>query len=250
MTHLKIITHMHIAIDGKINGPHLRTEESQKSQREYYNLFLGENAYYKKHKGWLCGKATSEANFTKDNRLDIDESVTFVPEGDFIADADVEMYYFSVDASGSLPWNQNTINYFDTTAHVVAVITNRASEAYKDMLRRKNISYIIAGDEQLDLKEAVSKIQQYFNMDELMVNGGGGINWSFMQADLVDEVSLVVTPIADGDSQSQSLFESNDKYNQPSPVAFEIEHNELLKDGSLWLRYKLKEKGSYRNGIA
>ena len=241
MTHLKIITHMHIAIDGKINGPHLRTEESQKSQREYYNLFLGENAYYKKHKGWLCGKATSEANFTKDNRLDIDESVTFVPEGDFIADADVEMYYFSVDASGSLPWNQNTINYFDTTAHVVAVITNRASEAYKDMLRRKNISYIIAGDEQLDLKEAVSKIQQYFNMDELMVNVGGGINWSFMQAGLVDEVSLVMTPAADGSNDTQSLFEMN-KYTDNNPITFSSVQVDKIENDALWIRYKVNNE--------
>lgn len=241
MTRPKIITHMHTGIDGKINGPHLKTGESHRSQREYYELFLGEQAHYNKHRGWLCGTVTSEINFTKGKEPDIDELAEVVAEGDFIAVEDAPMYYFSVDVSGRLGWDQNTVHYFDTAAHVVAIITNQVSNGYKDMLRRKNISYIIAGEDQIDFKEIVNKIQAYFPMDELMVNGGGGINWSFMDAGLVDEVSLVITPIADGDSSSQSLFESNEKYNQPKAVAFELKHTDVLNDGSLWVRYKVKK---------
>lgn len=42
MARPEIINHMHTGIDGKINAPHLNTEESHRSQREYYELFLGE----------------------------------------------------------------------------------------------------------------------------------------------------------------------------------------------------------------
>ena len=32
-----------------------------------------------------------------------------------------------------------------------------------------------------------------------MVGGGGTINWSFIQHDLVDEVSMILAPVANGD---------------------------------------------------
>lgn len=53
MARPKIITHMHTGIEGKINGPHLKTEESHRSQQEYYELFLGEQAYYNKHRSQM-----------------------------------------------------------------------------------------------------------------------------------------------------------------------------------------------------
>lgn len=231
---------MHIAIDGKINGPHLQTEESHKSQREYYNLFLGENAYYNQHKGWLCGTETS-AIITGYKKPELDETVTEVPEGDFIAVDDAAMYYFTLDGLGRLGWEKNTFKYFETEAHVVELITEKTSAPFKDMLRRKNISYIIAGEERVDLAVALEKIKAYFDMPELMVNGGGGINWSFMTEGLVDEVSLVITPIADGDANSQPLFAYNEKYNKPTPVAFNLEASQVLDDGSVWLRYQVKK---------
>ena len=53
MARPKIINHMHTGIDGKINGPHLNTEESHRSQQEYYELFLGDQAYYNKHRSQM-----------------------------------------------------------------------------------------------------------------------------------------------------------------------------------------------------
>lgn len=47
MARPKIIIHMHTSLNGKINGPHLRTEESQASQIEYYNLFVGRGPFYR-----------------------------------------------------------------------------------------------------------------------------------------------------------------------------------------------------------
>lgn len=38
------------------------------------------------------------------------------------------------------------------------------------------------------------------------------INWSFLQEDLIDEVSIVITPGADDSTDTQSLFEANEIY--------------------------------------
>lgn len=240
MTRPKIIIHMHTSLNGKINGPHLRSEESQASQVEYYNLFLGPDPFYRDHSGWLSGSTTSEVNFTHYKEPDLDPDARGVPPGDFLAEHDETIHYFAIDRAGKLAWSRNTITYFDTSAHVVEIIPESVSNAYKDFLRRMNVSYIIAGKEELDFAAAVSKIQEICGKDELLLNGGGGVNWSLLKQGLVDEVSIVMTPVADGSTESASLFDGNPKYNDNDPVGFELIDTKKLPDGSVWLRYNVK----------
>lgn len=102
------------------------------------------------------------------------------------------------------------------------------------------VSYIIAGKKELHFAEAVSKIRRIYGKDELLLNGGGGVNWSLLKQGLVDEVSIVMTPVADGANESASLFDGNPKYNDNGPVGFELIDMQKLQDGSAWLRYKVK----------
>lgn len=236
----RIFIHMHMSLDGKIVGVYLPTDVGMASQRQYYNLFIGPGRYFRNHKGWLSGRITSEDNFTHYRKPELDESAAPVPEGDFIAVGDTAMHYFSVDPSGVLGWEKNSITYFDTTAHVVQILSGKASNAYKDFLRRKGVSYIIAGKDALDLEEAVKKIGSIFGVDEIMLNGGGGLNWSFIQAGLCDEVSIVLTPAADGKKGAQTLFEADERYARPLPTAFKLKEMQALDDGSVWLRYTVE----------
>jgi riboflavin biosynthesis pyrimidine reductase len=126
---------------------------------------------------------------------------------------------------------------------VVEIIPNSVSNAYKDFLRRMNISYLIAGEEQLDFGLAVGKIQKIYGKNELLLNGGGGINWSLLIEGLVDELSIVLTPTADGSTESALLFDGNPNYKDSDPVAFELLDAQKLQDGSMWLRYKVKNGG-------
>lgn len=240
MTTPKIIIHMHTSLNGKINGPHLQTDESRVSQIEYYNLFLGSDAFYNNHCGWLSGSTTSEVNFTKYKQPKLNPDAEEVPPGDFLADHDETVHYFAIDRSGKLAWDKNYITYFETKAHVVEIIPNNVSNSYKDFLRRMNVSYIIAGEKMLDFSMAVSKIKKIYGKDELMLNGGGGVNWSLLKAGLVDELSIVMTPVADGSTESASLFDGNSKYNDIDSVTFELLDARKLPDGSLWVRYKVK----------
>jgi len=35
----------------------------------------------------------------------------------------------------------------------------------------------------------------------------------------------------------QTLFEANEKYNQPTPMTFTIKQTDILDDGTVWLKY-------------
>ncbi len=71
---------------------------------------------------------------------------------------------------------------------------------------------------------------------------GGFINWSFLQAGLVDELSLVIAPLADGENDTVTLFEKSDYLPASAPVEFALKSVEKGKGDSIWLRYSVKNK--------
>lgn len=143
-----IFCHMMTSLDGKIMGGYMDTPEGGAAGDVFYDIAFGRDPYYR-HQGWLSGRVTTDDNFTFYRRPALDENAPTVPEGDFVAER-AAMYYVSVDPSGRLGWESNTLTYVDTTAHIVEVLTGRAGNAYKAFLRKLGISYIIAGEDSLD----------------------------------------------------------------------------------------------------
>src|SRR5699024_4260492 len=156
------------------------------------------------------------------------------------ADPDAQMHYFAVDRSGTLAWDRSSITYFDADVHVVELIPASVSDAFKAHLRSVGVSYLIAGEDELDLAEAVRKIGETFETEEIILGGGGTLNWSMIRAGLCDEISLVLMPTADGESHTNSLFEADEKHSAPAPYEFALKNIEPLEDGSVWLRYDVK----------
>ncbi|GIN74515.1 5-amino-6-(5-phosphoribosylamino)uracil reductase [Bacillus sp. J14TS2] len=231
-----VFCHMQVSLDGKIIGNYMGTPKGKESGKLFYNLAFGENPHYQ-HQGWLSGRTTTDDNFTKYQMPNLDEEALIVPEGDFVVDTDLPKYYISIDPSGKLGWTSNTLNYQSTQAHVIEVLTEQASNAYKALLRKLNISYIIAGKAALDYGAAMQKLKELFNIETLMLGGGGVLNWSFIQEGLCDEVSIVISPTADGSSTAPSLFEAKEGLSVDTPVGFALKAVEAKDDGSVWLRY-------------
>lgn len=234
-----VFCHMMTSLDGKIMGSYMDTAEGEKAGDLFYKLAFGPEPYYE-HQGWLSGRITTDDNFTFYEQPNLDETAEQVPEGDFIADADAAMYYISVDPNGKLGWKSNTLTYIDTTAHVIEVLTDKASNAYKAFLRKLNISYIIVGHDTLDYELLMSKLKHLFNIKNLMLGGGGVLNWSFIQAGMCDEISIVMTSAADGSSDTPSLFETRGGLANDKPVSFTLKHAKVI-DNSLWLRYTVNQ---------
>lgn len=230
-----IFCHMMTSLDGKIMGNYMDAPESEAAGDVFYHIAFGEPPYYK-HQGWLSGRVTTDDNFTLYKKPALDENAPAVPEGDYVA-AQAPMYYVSIDPSGRLGWASATLTYQTTTAHVVEVLTGKASNAYKAFLRKLGISYLIAGAEDLDYAVALEKLKTLFGIETLMLGGGGVLNWSFLQQGLCDEVSVVIAPCADGSTDTPTLFQAKDGLSTDHPVGFTLKSAEVKDGGSVWLRY-------------
>lgn len=241
-----IFCHMMTSLDGKIMGDFMDTPEGEIAGNVFYNISFGKNPYYK-HQGWISGRVTTDDNFTFYEKPELDDNTAPVPQGDFVAKPNAPMYYVSVDPSGKLGWKNSELTYIETHAHVLEVLTEKASNAYKAFLRKLGISYIIAGKTSLDYAMAMEKLKNLFGIETLMLGGGGVLNWSFIQAGMCDETSVVVAPIADGSSETPALFATRGGLAANKPVGFELQNAEVKDGGSVWLRYLLKNKEGHEN---
>ncbi|WP_307722725.1 dihydrofolate reductase family protein [Pediococcus damnosus] len=234
-----IFCHMATALDGKISGPYHGAAGPEAGQL-FYHLAFEKDGFYQ-NQGWLSGRTTTDDNFTFYKKPILDESAPKVPAGDFVIPTEFSKYYISIDPHGRLAWQSNELIYQDTHAQVLEVLTDQASNAYKAFLRKKQIPYIIAGDQKLDAKLALKKLKNLFHLETVMLGGGAVLNWSFIQQGLCDEVSLVVTPAADGTPTTPALFEAREGLSDTTPVTFTLKGVQT-KSNVVWLRYLVNHK--------
>lgn len=232
-----VIIHTHTAIDGNIDVMNLQVFEE--ASRQYQELSLDPNKQQFDIQGYLNGKTSTENNITFYKKPKLDENAPPVPEGDYVADAHASMYYLSIDPRGELAFEENTYEYGGIPSHIIEVLTEQASNAYKDFLRKKKISYIISGQDQIDYEVMPDKFYNLFNMKRMMVGGGGTINWSFIQNGLVDEISVILAPIANADPEGNRFFVAKEPYSNIKATAFQLKSVEALEHGTVWIRYSV-----------
>lgn len=234
----RIICHMMTSVDGKINGPYMDTDAANAVGSEYERI----NDFYNGD-AWLCGRVTTDEIFTFYHEPELTADAPLVAAGDYIASNDADMYYVSADPSGKIGWTSNSLEYENRpAAHIIEVLTKRASNAYLDFLHRMKISYIIAGQEHLDCTQACEKLYSLFGIKTLILSGGGYINGSFLNEGLIDELSLLITPATDGMSDTVTLFEKGDYLPHKTPVEFNLIDVQKTKGDGIWIRYKTKKR--------
>ncbi len=105
------------------------------------------------------------------------------------------------------------------------------------MLRDKGISYIVAGESAVDLVKAVNLLGENFGIRRLLLEGGGHINGAFLQADLVDEVSILLVAGIDGRHEVPAVFDGVTA--SKTAVPLKLKAVERRERDALWLRYEV-----------
>jgi 2,5-diamino-6-(ribosylamino)-4(3H)-pyrimidinone 5'-phosphate reductase len=229
MTRPRVICHMMASIDGRIatGGWPLSAE----ARRQYELVHASYEA-----DGWICGRVTMEP-FAGSVRSEGEVARQYAgrsPRQDFVASGDHDSFAFAIDPSGRLAWESNDID----GDHVVAILSERVSDGYLALLRERGVSYLLAGARDVDLAVALEKIGARFGVRTLMLEGGGRINGGMLRAGLVDEVSLLVAPVADGRVGTPALFDVDGDDVTPRRLA--LDAVERRADDVLWLRYRVE----------
>ncbi len=227
-----VICHMMTSIDGKILtenwGENDQVKRIRKLYEEVHNSFDSD--------AWMCGRVTMEKDFTKGVFPEIMPVNAPISRTDFVANKAATSFAIAVDAYGKLGWNEPDIS----GDHVISVLTEQVGDGYLAYLQEKGVSYIFGGEYDLDFATVLDKLGNLFPIKTLMLEGGGHLNGSLLNAGLIDEISQLIIPVADGTPKSPTSFEVSENLLKVPATFLQLSEVKQMDEGVVWLKYKAK----------
>lgn len=227
-----VICHMMSSVDGKILTANWQDEQLT-------NTFAG---YFEKYhetfrsQAWMCGRVTMERDFTAGVQPEPQTPPQPIAREPFVGNRDATSFAIAVDAHGKLGWATNEIG----GDHIIEVLTEQVSDAYLYYLQQKGISYLFAGQTELDFASALAQLAALFPIETLMLEGGGHLNGSLLNAGLIDELSLLLLPIADGTPKSATTFEVSEYLHKGPATRLYLSQVQQLDNDVVWLKYRFE----------
>ena len=188
---------------------------------------------------WLVGTTTMKEFAGRNVKLP--RAGRPIARRDHIADKNARRLAIGADAKGVLRFQKNEVG----GDHIVLLVTERVGDGYLAHFQSAGVSYLVCGKKEIDLHVALRKLGSAFHLRKLMLQGGGKFNGAMLHAGLVDEISHVIVPVADGGVGISSFF---DIPGDPPPKAaakLRLLSHKQLRGGVIWLRYRVVAKHTH-----
>lgn len=192
-----VICHMCTSIDGKIIGDRWGKLAGYKHESDLFEntaASIGIGA-------WVVGTTTMDEFDGRKSRLP--RAPKKFARRDHVANKNAKSLAIGADAKGVLRFQENEVG----GDHVVLLVTERVSNDYLAHLQAAGVSYLFCGTKQIDLPTALRKLGGAFKLRKLMLQGGGTFNGAMLRAGLVDEISHLTVPVADGGAGVATMFD-------------------------------------------
>lgn len=233
-----VVCHMLTSLDGKIDGAFFQAPETASALNAYGELRRDYDC-----QATIYGATTMLGGYADGQVPMLSPAENPLPKEDWVNEQgrDLGHYIVSLDPQGTLAFSSWHLQKKGRpTAHVIEALTEQAAPEYLAYLRERGVSYLLVGETRVNCTLLLEKLNHIFGVTRAMVAGGGITNWSFLRENLIDELSLVIAPVADGSTQSVSVFERADFLPPHPPVAFALKEVKALQGNALWLRYHMQ----------
>ncbi len=221
-----VICHMVPSVDGRIVTSAWRLPRGLVAEYERTASSFDADA-------WIIGRVSMEP-YAGRAALPAGSGGEPIPRTDFVARTDAPSYAIAIDPGGKLRWKSGSLD----GEHAVAVLAEQVPDRYLAFLRSRGVSYLFGGKNRIDLPTVLRKLRAHFGIRTLLLEGGGKINGSFLAAGLVDELSLLIAPLADGGIGTPTLFDAR---KGPGPARhLKLLSVERRRGDLLWIRYRVR----------
>jgi 2,5-diamino-6-(ribosylamino)-4(3H)-pyrimidinone 5'-phosphate reductase len=222
-----VICHMCTSVDGRIIGQRWGKLPGYKHESELFERTAASFGIG----AWLVGTTTMDEFDGRKGKLP--RAKHDVGRRDHIANPDTKTLGIGADAKGVLRFQHNEVG----GDHVVLLVTNQVSNDYLAHLQAAGVSYLFCGKQRIDLPMALRKLGRAFHLRKLMLQGGGKFNGAMLQARLVDEISHITVPVADGGEGVATMFDGH--ASAQAAAKLRLFFHKILPGGAVWCRYKV-----------
>ena len=227
-----VICHMCTSLDGKIIGHRWGKLSGYKHESTLFETTAASFGIG----AWLVGTTTMDEFDGPKKKLPL--APKNFKRGDHVANKGAKSFGIGADTKGVLRFQQNEVS----GDHVVLLVTERVSDDYLAHLQSAGVSYLFCGKREIDLPTALRKLGQAFKLRKLMLQGGGKFNGAMLRAGLVDEISHLTVPVADGGLGVASMFDIPGKPPAKAAAKLRLLSHKLMPGGVIWARYRVIEK--------
>jgi 2,5-diamino-6-(ribosylamino)-4(3H)-pyrimidinone 5'-phosphate reductase len=150
-----------------------------------------------------------------------------------IKENEVRPFWVLSDSKGKLKGLLHVFRKSCYCKDVIVIVTNKTPEDYIKYLKERNYNIIVAGDENIDFRSALDRLGTYYNVKTIMTDSGGGLTSNLIKEGLVDELTLLISPVIVGRS-STNLFRFLD-----SKVNLELIRSERIRGNHMLIVYRV-----------
>jgi 2,5-diamino-6-(ribosylamino)-4(3H)-pyrimidinone 5'-phosphate reductase len=122
----------------------------------------------------------------------------------------------------------------------VSLCSEVTPQSHLEYLRKVGVAYVIAGEQNVDLREALEQLHLQFGTRIVRVDSGGVLNGVLLREGLVDEVSVIISPSLVGGVTPKTMYVAPDLEAEEGVIRLALSHVETIRDRYVWLRYKVQ----------
>lgn len=220
-----IICHMMISIDGRID---CAMTSKLPGVNDYYTTLDEINVPTK-----VSGRVTAELEMAEPGKFIPENKEIYGQEG-FSKKADAAGYEIVIDTNGKLLWSDAK----GLAKPYLIITSENVSKEYLTYLDRQHISWIACGKERVDLPRAVEILAEQFGVERMGIVGGPKINTAFLEAGLLDEISLLVGAGIDGRGGMPAVFDGLAM--QHDVTRLKLIDVKKFDSDAVWIRYVVR----------
>ena len=225
-----LVCHMCTTIDGRIMPQRWGKLPGPKSPADLFETTAASYGIG----AWIVGTTTMKEFCAKPFKLK-PATRAIDRRRDHIAKPSAKRLAIGVDRRGQTFWKSDEVQ----GDHVVLLLTQRVSDAYLAHLQSAGVSYLFCGKSEVTLPVALDKLARAFKLKKAMVQGGGAMNGSFLQAGLIDEISHITVPVADGGMGIQTFFDIRGRTPSKAAAKLKLMSHRMLGGGVTWIKYRV-----------
>ena len=172
------------------------------------------------------------------------EEIPLEEETDFIKPefepGDERPFWVIPDSRGVL---KNFLHVYRRSGYckdVIILVSETTPKSYLAYLRKRHYDYVTSGKDHVDYYKAFETLNERYKTKTILVDSGGTLSSILLENDLVDEVSIIISPVLVGDKDTnlfRMLHQKNDN------IKLELLQNKICDDNHLHLIYRVLKKG-------
>ncbi len=217
-----IICHMMTSIDGRID---CAMTSKLKGVADYYTTLEEINV-----PTTVSGRVTAELEMAEPGKFIPENGEIYGKEG-FSKKTEAKGYEVIIDTKGKLLWPDAS----GMNKPYLIITSESVTKEYLEYLDRQNISWIACGKERVDLVKASAILCEQFNVARMGIVGGPKINTAFLEAGLLDEISILIGAGIDGRGGMPAVFDGLDMNHDVTSL--KLKDVKRFDSDAVWIRY-------------